>query len=295
MLLTKSFVRKLIPERARDTHKGDFGHVLILAGSRGMTGAAVLCANSALKCGAGLVTLGIPESQLNVVALRVLPEVMTLPLKETSDGTLSLSGFPKISNFIRAKKIDTLAVGPGLSANPDTKKLVRKILADMDLPVVLDADGINALEKDRFLRKCRAKIIITPHPGELGRLTGFSVGYIQKNRERFARKFAKDNRVLCVLKGSGTVITDGEKSYVNTTGNPGMATAGSGDVLTGMIASLTNQVKDMQGNKFFASAIAGVYLHGLAGDIAAKEKTEIGMIAGDIIGKIPEAIKRIRR
>jgi NAD(P)H-hydrate epimerase len=295
VLLTKKFVRKLIPKRCPDTHKGNFGHVLILAGSRGMTGAAVLCANSALRCGAGLVTLGIPESQANIVASRVLPEVMTLPLKGTSQGTLSLSGFSKLKEHITSRKITALAVGPGLSTNPETKKLVKKILTDMDLPVVLDADGINALEKDWILKKHKAKIIITPHPGELGRLTKFSAGDIQKNREKFTRKFARDNKLLCVLKGHRTVITDGKKSYINTTGNPGMATGGSGDVLAGMIASLTNQVRSRNSKALLDSAIAGVYLHGLAGDMAAKEKTEIGMIAGDIIEKIPGAIKSVTK
>jgi len=270
--------------RSPDAHKGDFGHIFILAGSRKFSGASVLSSEAAMRSGAGLVTLGIPKS-LNNAIIKIKPkEVMTLPLPETRDGTLSLAGYKEIKAF--GKNIDVLVVGPGLTQNKSTQGLLRKVISKIDKPMVIDADGLNALVGHLDLLRIRR--ILTPHPGEMARLLGVSIKKVQSNREGISKKFAKDYKVTLVLKGHNTVVADYSGNlYINKTGNPGMATAGSGDVLTGMIAAFLAQGL----NTFVASKYA-VYLHGLAGDLAAKEKTQLGMIASDIIEKIPEAIKR---
>ncbi|HAH21135.1 MAG: NAD(P)H-hydrate dehydratase [Omnitrophica WOR_2 bacterium GWF2_43_52] len=288
---SKRAVPSVFSHRKLDTHKGDYGHIFILAGSRGFTGAAILCANSAMRTGAGLVTLGIPESQYSIVAKRVSVEVMTKPLPETKEKTLSFAAYKKIFDF--AKKADVLAMGPGLSRNPSTQRLVRKIISTIDKPMVIDADGLNALAGSldisrRTNDERRRTTILTPHLAEFSRLIGKPVTYIQKNREKLAKKIASDYNIILVLKGHKTIVVSPDKKvYINTTGNPGMATAGSGDVLTGMIAALLGQ-----GLNGFEAARIGVFLHGLAGDLAAKEKTQAGMIASDIIDKIPAAIKK---
>ncbi len=243
-----------------------------------------------MRSGAGLVTLGIPKS-LNRAIIKIKPkEVMTFPLPETSDGTLSLSGYKKIKDFV--KNTDVLTVGPGLTQNKSTQSLVRKVISGIDKPMVIDADGLNALVGHlKMLHVSRSTLharILTPHPGEMARLTGISIKKIQVNRKDIAQKFAKEYKVSVVLKGHNTVVADYSGNlYINKTGNPGMATAGSGDVLTGMIAAFLGQ-----GLNALDAAKYAVYLHGLAADLAAKEKTQISMIASDIIDKIPEAIKK---
>lgn len=280
----------VLSHRKLNTHKSDYGHIFVLAGSLGLSGAAVLCANSAMRAGAGLVTLGIPESLYPIVAKRVYLEVMTKPLPETKERALALSAYQKISDF--SKKADVLAIGPGLSRNPSTQKLARKIILEINKPLVIDADGLNALVGHLDIlgktQDPRLTTLLTPHPGEFSRLIGKPVAFIQKNRETLAKSFANDYNVVLILKGHKTIVAaPGKKIHLNKTGNPGMATAGSGDVLTGMLAGLMGQ-----GLGGFEAAKSGVYLHGLAGDLAAKEKTQAGMLASDIIDKIPEAIKR---
>ena len=280
----------LLLRRRPNAHKGNFGHIFILAGSARFSGAAVLCGEAAMRAGAGLVTLGIPES-LSEDIIKIKPkEVMTFPLPETSDGTLSLSGYKKIKDFV--KNTDVLAVGPGLTQNKSTQGLVRKVISIIDKPMVIDADGLNALVGHlKMLSTIHYPLsakILTPHPGEMARLMGASIKKVQAGRKDITKKFAKDYKVTLVLKGHNTVVADYHGNlYINKTGNPGMATAGSGDVLTGMIAAFLGQGL----NQFEASKYA-VYLHGLAGDLAAKKKTQIGMIASDIIDKIPGAIKK---
>jgi NAD(P)H-hydrate epimerase len=289
IILTKKIIKNILPVRRPDTNKSDYGRVLILAGSRNMIGAGVLSANSCIKSGAGLVTLGIPLSQQNIVVKHLLPEIMTLGLKETSSGTLSINSYQKIIQFIIDRKIDVVAIGPGLSTNTETKKLIKKIVLNLNLPLVIDADAINSLADNvSVLQNKNSNIVITPHPGELSRLINIPVSEIEKNRSEIAKKFADKYNLICVLKGYRTVITDGEKVFINTTGNPGMATAGSGDVLTGMIAGFIGQIKNI-----LNAVIVSVYIHGLAGDLASKDKTQIGMIASDIISKISDAIKRV--
>lgn len=276
--------------RKSQTHKGDFGHILILAGCAQFSGAAILCSNSAIRAGAGMVTVGIPGGLINAFIKIKAPEVILTPLAYTSQLTLSIKAYSYIKRILG--KVDILIVGPGLSQNRSTQNLIRKIISGVDKSMVIDADGLNALAGHLDLlrdtqRQRRATKILTPHPGEMSRLLNISIDKIQQNRKGIAQRFARDYNCFIVLKGYRTIIADAEgKVYTNKTGNPGMATAGSGDVLTGMIAAFL-----AQGLDGFNAAKYAVYLHGLAGDLAAKEKTQPGMIASDIIEKIPEAIK----
>lgn len=276
--------------RKLNAYKSEFGHIFILAGSARYSGAALLCSQTAMRSGAGLVTLGIPKS-LNQPIIKIKPkEVMTFPLPQTRTGSLSLSGYKKIKNFI--KKTDVLVIGPGLTQNKSTQSLVRKVISKIDKPMIIDADGLNALVGHLNILlwtvDCRLSTILTPHPGEMARLLDTSIKKVQDARKEVAKEFASDYQVIVVLKGYNTVVADYKGNlYINKTGNPGMATAGSGDVLTGMIAAFL-----AQGLNAFSAAKYAVYLHGLAGDLAAREKTQLGMIASDIIEKIPQAIKR---
>ncbi|MDD5545618.1 MAG: NAD(P)H-hydrate dehydratase [Candidatus Omnitrophica bacterium] len=276
-----------IPKRKADSNKGDYGHVFVLAGSPGFTGAAALCSRAALLSGSGLVTLGIAKS-LNPIMARKLTEVMTKPLPETRGGTLSEKAYAGIMKF--ADKADCLAIGPGLSRNPGAQRLVRKVIIALKGPVVLDADGLNALEgRVELLKRAKAPVVVTPHPGEMSRLAGLTVKTVSAAKEKVAKEFANKYNVVCVLKGHRTVVAaPGGRRYVNFTGNPGMAKGGTGDVLTGMIASFIGQ-----GIRPFDAAKLGVYLHGLAGDLAAKDKGEVSMLASDLLNKIPEAVKKL--
>jgi ADP-dependent NAD(P)H-hydrate dehydratase / NAD(P)H-hydrate epimerase len=280
----------LLSRRRLNSHKGDYGHILILAGSARYSGAAVLCAEAAMRSGAGLVTLGIP-SGLNNAVIKIKPkEVMTLPLPQTRAQSLSLSGYGRIKSFL--KEADVVLLGPGLSRDRSTQKLARKIVEGAGRPLVIDADALNALAGNIEALRSRAKkpvsTVITPHPGEMGRLLHRGVAAVQRDRKAIAKKFAFDYNVTVVLKGHQTVVADNRsRFYINKTGNPGMATAGSGDVLSGMIAAFLGQKLDA-----FSAAKYAVYLHGMAGDLAAKEKTQLALVASDIIDKIPEAIKR---
>ena len=276
-----------IPKRREYTHKGDFGHVLILGGSPGMTGAAFLASQAAIRSGSGLVTCGIPASLNQIMEIK-LTEVMTLPLQETKSHSFAISSAKEILDF--SERADVIAIGPGISKNRDTLKLVRILLKKVKKPIILDADGIMALvgKLDR-LKKRKAPTILTPHPGEMAKLINKNTQVVQVLRSKLALDFAKKYGVTLVLKGHGTVVSSPKgEIYVNKTGNSGMSTAGSGDVLTGMITSFVGQ-----GVSPYSAAVIGVYLHGLAGDIAAREKGRLGMIAGDVIDKIPNAIKEV--
>lgn len=277
---------KEIPEilpRKPDTHKGNYGRILVLAGSVGMTGAACLCSNAALRAGAGIVTLGIPESLHGIVASS-LTCVMTRPLPETPARTLSDSGRQDIFDF--AQQFDVIAIGPGLSQYPETKKMVLWLLQALNHPMVVDADGINALaDNPNILDQVKKPVILTPHPGEMSRLIGVSTKEIQSKRLEVSQMFMRGRKnVTLVLKGYKTIVMDEERFYINETGNPGMATAGIGDVLTGMIAALLGQHYTP-----FEAAQLGVYLHGLSGDIAVQEVGEISLIAADILEYLPQA------
>jgi len=275
---------RLLP-RKTDSHKGDFGHVLILAGSARFSGAAVLCAQACSRAGAGLVTLGIPQS-LNNVFIKIKPtEAMTLPLPETEEITLSSKAFGKVREF--AKKINVLVIGPGLSQNKSTQSLIRKLVVCGNKPLVIDADGLNALAGYLSVLPNKVPVILTPHPGEMARLLDVRISQVQKDRKKVAKDFVNRYNVILVLKGHQTLVVEKNRElFINKTGNPGMAKAGSGDVLTGIIAAFL-----AQGLNGFEAAKYAVYLHGLAGDLAAKEKSQLAMIASDIIEKLPKAIK----
>lgn len=280
-----SLASAILPQRPPYGHKGTFGKVLVLAGSPGLTGAATLVSLSALKSGAGLVYLGVPHSLNNILEAKAT-EVVTIPLPETSAHTLSNSAMGTLNTYIEG--IDVIAIGPGVGVHTDTRKLMLEIMETVNLPVIIDADGINNLDRSDFGNN-HSPLVLTPHPGELSRLIGESIDYIDKNRIDVAINLAREWNVVLVLKGAPTVIASPDgRCYLNTTGNSALATAGSGDVLTGVIAGLYAQKTDL-----LQSAVLGVYIHGLSGDLAAEEKTEYGVIAGDVMENIPEAIKRI--
>ena len=274
-------------QRKANSHKGDYGHILILAGSIRFSGAALLCAEAALRSGAGLVTLGIPKS-INLALIKVKPrELMTYALPETKEGTLSLSAFKKIVALL--KDIDVLIIGPGLGRNKSTYALVKKIISKTTQPTVLDADALNALNNDlEILKNHKGQLILTPHQKEMSRLFKISSDTIKNNRKLIAKKYAKHYNSIIILKGHNSIVTDGLKGfYINRSGNPGMATAGSGDVLSGIVGAFI-----AQGLNGFKAAKYATYIHGLAGDLAAKEKTQMGLIASDIINRIPDALKK---
>jgi NAD(P)H-hydrate epimerase len=286
-LMQKVIKLPTLPKRKADTHKGDYGRVLVLAGSVGMTGAACMCSEAVLRGGAGLVTLGIPESLYPIVASGLSFAVMTRPLPETEQKTLSYRAVDTIKDL--AQGFDVLAIGPGLSRNPETQELVLWLLENIPLMMVVDADALNAAAiRPAVLDGIKGNCVVTPHPGEMARLLGWaSAEEVQRDRVGAVEEFIKRyTNLTVVLKGHRTLVADSQRIYLNPTGNPGMASAGTGDVLTGLIAALL-----AQGVAPFEAAQLGVYLHGLAGDLAAKEKGETSMIATDLLEKLPEAFK----
>lgn len=285
VIVEESDVQKDFPKRPHNSHKHSVGKIFALAGSKGMMGAALLCSQSAMRTGAGQVILGIPDSEYSIIAKRTV-EVMPLGLPSTTQGSLSLDANREINKRIAWSTV--VLVGCGLSHNVETQQLIREIIQRTEKPMVIDADGLNALVGNlQLLKNKRSKqIIITPHRGEFSRLIGVSSTEIEKNKYLLAANFAKEYHVILVLKGAPTITaTPNGKIFVNSTGNPGMSTAGSGDVLTGIIASLIGQ-----GNSGSDAALNGVFLHGRAGDLAAKQCGMHGMIATDIVKKLPEAI-----
>lgn len=316
-LLRKNYVSSLIPERRKYSHKGDYGHVFIVAGSRGKTGAALMAAKACLRSGVGLVTIGVPESLADIFQSRVTEE-MTLILPDKGDGSLSGKASNKILNFVN-EKADVLAIGPGIGVSAENEKLMKTLIKNSAAPIVIDADGINSIKGNgEVFSRAKAPVILTPHPGEMARLlqnTGYKIQDsgikpplplftkggqggitvriqdIEQDRINAAISFAKETGIHLVLKGVPTVIaTPDGRAFINPTGNPGMATAGTGDVLTGMISGFLSQTMNS-----LHACILGVYMHGLAGDIAATEKGQQPMIATDIIDKIPEAFRSMKR
>ncbi len=280
-----SVAKKL--KRVPTVHKGDMGRVFILAGSRGMTGAAHLTGMAALRSGAGLVTIGIPDAVYLVIAKRE-SELMIRPFPSTNKGTLSLQGFSEIGKLCATQ--DVLAIGPGLSQHSTTQKLIRKVLQMTELPLVIDADGLNALKGHlKVLEACRGRAVLTPHPGEFVRVFGGKLDDSDALRKKRALDIAQKYGVVIVLKGHRTIIAapEGDR-HINTTGNPGMATAGSGDVLTGVITALVGQ-----GLSYFEAACLAVHVHGLAGDRAAQKMGPTSLIAGDLLRFLPEAFKSL--
>lgn len=287
--LNEEAMRPVLHRRDRQAHKGQFGHCLIIAGSTGKTGAAALAANSAVRAGSGLVTLAAAESIHTICEIKTT-EVMTVPLPDSGSGSLTESAFPAIEKLLAGK--DAVAVGPGIDRHPGTYALVRNLVESVSLPLVIDADGLNALAEDVAVlqRKKSKQVILTPHPGEMSRLTGSSIPDLESKRISAAQDFARTYGVFLVLKGARTVIASPDgTAAVNGSGNPGMASGGMGDVLTGIIASLLGQ-----GYAAWDACRLGVFLHGFAADMVAEEKGEIGMNATDVLEKLPYAYKRLK-
>jgi NAD(P)H-hydrate epimerase len=282
-LLTRERMRELVPARAADSHKGDFGRVLVVAGSVGRTGAAHLAATGALRSGAGLVTIATPKSCLPILAA-MAPEYMTEGLDETSAGTIDFSAADRVLDM----KADVIAIGPGLGQDPSTAAFVQAVVERSGVPLVVDADALNAFSGDpeRLGGRDGVDVIVTPHPGEMARLLNLSIEQVQAERLEHARDFAAAHRCHVVLKGHRTVIAGPEgRSFVNLTGNAGMATGGTGDLLTGMIAAWFAQLLDAEG----ACKLA-VYLHGTAGDLAEADEGEVALLPTDIAARLGDAI-----
>jgi ADP-dependent NAD(P)H-hydrate dehydratase / NAD(P)H-hydrate epimerase len=275
--------------RPADSNKGNYGHVLVIGGSLGKAGAAAMAGISALRAGAGLATVSTAKSVLpNVAGFH--PELMTEPLPETDAGTIAMSARARIAELTKGKTV--LAIGPGISREPETSEFVRNAVAKTPAPVVLDADGLNAFEGHaNELKGTGRTLVITPHPGEMARLAALSIPDVQKDRLGVARKFAREQELIVVLKGHRTLVVkpDGE-AWVNTTGNPGMSTGGTGDILTGMVAGMIAQhPKDA-----FAAVLVAVHLHGLSGDVMRETMGEHSLIATDLLKGLPEAFRRAR-
>ncbi len=286
-MIEKETILPHFAKRRRDGHKGAYGHLLVLAGSKGKAGAAVMAGRAALRMGAGLVTIGTAGGAMAAIA-RGMMELMTEPLPETSEGTIASGAVAAAEKIVQGK--NAVVLGPGLTTNPSTAEFVRTLLPRLKVPLVIDADGLNILAGHlEILRSTAGPVILTPHPGEFGRLVGLPAAEVLAKRLALAPNFAREHNVILVLKGYRTIVaTPQGRVYVNPTGNPGMATGGSGDVLSGMIGSLLVQSKDALG-----ATLAAVYLHGLSGDLAAARLSEKALIAGDLIRFIPPAIKSL--
>jgi hydroxyethylthiazole kinase-like uncharacterized protein yjeF len=289
-LITEHMVRTYLPKRQLSSHKGTFGHVGIIAGSVGKTGAAALAARAALRIGAGLVTVAIPTSVNDTLEAKLL-EAMTLPMPETKARTFARTALDRLVAFMAART--AIAIGPGLSTHPETVELVQALTKQLDRPAVLDADALNALTgRTALLASCKTPPIITPHPGEMARLEADATPQtVNNDRIGTASRFARERGLFVVLKGARTVVArpDGAVA-ICPTGNPGMATAGTGDVLTGMMVGLL-----AQGMPSWEAACAATYLHGAAGDLAAARMGQAGMISGDVIEEIPYALRQIHQ
>ena len=290
-VITAREVAPLIAARSPAANKGNFGHVLVIGGSVGKAGAAAMAGMSALRAGAGLSTIATANSVLPTVA-SFHPEVMTEPLDETESGSISTRAleYGRLDKLVEGKTV--LAVGPGISRQAETAEFVRTIVAKYKTPIVLDADGLNAFEgRAKDLRGKGRALVITPHPGEMARLIGSTAVAVQRDRLTVARTFAREHDLIVVLKGHRTLIAQADGTvWVNTTGNPGMATGGTGDILTGMVAGFIAQ----NPGHVVEAVIAAVYLHGLAGDVGRESMGEQSLVATDLVQALPEAMRRVR-
>lgn len=284
-LITPEIVKNIMPVRKPEGHKGSYGRILVVGGSSGLSGAAALASIAALKAGAGLVTLAVPASLHDLMEVK-LTEVMTKPLPETEEVSIGFEAVPVVREL--ADTADVLALGPGISTNQDTVSFVRELLTVVEKPLVIDADGLNALAgAEELVASCKTMPVLTPHPGEMARLLGIKTEQVQNNRIEVALEAARKYNSVVILKGNRTVVCSPDgTTYINPNGNPGMATGGSGDVLTGVVAGLLGQ-----GLPPLEAAAAGVYFHGLAGDLAAAEKGMLSLIAGDLLDYLPQATR----
>lgn len=277
-------IRSLLKKRKSDTHKGTYGRIGILGGSSGMAGSIYLSSLASMRSGAGLSYLIAPKSICTILQIKANEQI--IKSIDCENFYYSKEIFNEILEKI--KDLDVLAIGPGMGKGDGLNKLIDEIIQNTKIKLVIDADGLNALSKDLSIIDTRNNIILTPHLGEFSRLTNISIDEINKDRENIAKEFAKEHKIVLVLKSNHTIVTDGNKIYINKIGNPGMATAGSGDVLTGIIASLMKNLDP------YNAAILGVYIHSLAGDIAKMKLGEESLMASDIINNIAEAIKFLR-
>jgi len=276
-----------LPPRKVESHKGDYGHLMVVAGSKGKPGAARMVAEGAFRAGVGLVTVATPESVQPILAPQVM-EMMTEPLPETREGTLSAKATARVLKLLDGMGVLTL--GPGLSTAAETQSFIREVVSATRIPLILDADGLNAFSQSPELLSGKDRpLILTPHPGEMGRLLGISSTEVQKNRIAVCQKFSTDHFCFLVLKGYRTLISDPEGNiWANPTGNPGMATAGSGDVLTGILSGLV-----AQGIPTLHAILLAVYLHGLSADLCATQRGELPLMARDIIAYLPDAMAHL--
>jgi len=288
-VITARDIAAVVAPRPAESNKGNYGHVLVIGGSVGKAGATAMAGMSVLRAGAGLATVATPRAVLATVA-GFHPEVMTEPLPETEAGTISANAAARIDELVKGKTV--MAIGPGISRDPQTAELVRSLVAKFKLPMVVDADGLNAFEgRAHELNGANRTLVITPHPGEMARLAGCTVADVQKDRLGVARTFAREHNLIVVLKGYRTLVVrpDGE-AWVNTTGNPGMSTGGTGDILTGMVAGMIAQ----HPGAVLLAVIAAVHLHGLAGDVMRETVGEHSLVATDLLSGLPEAFRRTR-
>lgn len=288
-LITPQDIAPCVAPRRPDSNKGNFGHVLVVGGSLGKAGAAAMAGISALRAGAGLSTIATPKSVLSTVA-GFHPEVMTEPLAETGVGTISSQALSLVQELARNKNV--LAIGPGVSRNEDTVNFIRSLVTSAEIPIVLDADGLNAFAGNAAELNGKGRsLVLTPHPGEMARLLNTTIQAVQRDRINVARSFAREHQLILVLKGHRTLIAEpGGEVWVNTTGNPGMSTGGTGDILTGIVAGMTAQ----HPHDLLQAVSAAVYLHGLAGDVAREATGEHSLIATDLLTALPEAFRRVR-
>lgn len=282
----KSVLFPELPRRSDESHKGSYGTALIIGGSRGMSGAVTLAGLGALRTGCGLAFLACPADIQPTVAAAE-PAYLTVPLPADENGQLEPAAWSVLQPVL--EKSTAVAIGPGAGQSPGFEALFTQVLRTCPQPLVIDADGLNALARQtRTAETWPGPRIVTPHPGEMARLLHISVAEVQQNRSQVARDFAQQQQCIVVLKGAGTIVTDGEQEYVNTTGNHGMATGGTGDVLTGVITALL-----AQGLTPFAAAQLGVYVHGRAGDLAADHWGHRGLIASDLPGYVALALREL--
>ena len=277
-------MKELMPKRKSESHKGDYGRIAVLGGSSGMAGSVYMASLAAMRTGAGMTFILAPKSISKILQIKANEQI----IKEIACQNFYYSPeiVKQILDNIDGK--DALIIGPGMGKGENLNELISEIITSTDIDIIIDADGLNAISKDLSILKSKNNIILTPHMGEFSRLTGIEIDKIKADEENIARKFAKDNDVILVLKSNQTIVTDGANFYKNEIGNPGMATAGVGDVLTGVIVSFMKRLDP------FEAAKLGVYIHSLAGDIASQKLGEDSLMATDIIDNLPDAIKRVR-
>jgi hydroxyethylthiazole kinase-like uncharacterized protein yjeF len=290
-MITSKLAGNLLPERSPNGHKGTFGHALVIGGSEGLSGSVVLAGEAALHTGCGLVTLGIPKNLNQIIEMKTT-EIMSKPLPETDAHTISAEALEILAEPLQ--KVDALIIGPGISRNPITMQFVENVLRETEKPIVLDADGLNVLVGNNdLLSQIKTPMVLTPHPGEMAKIMGITIEQVQENRVELAKHFATMWKKVVVLKGAKTIVALPDGSiYLNLTGNSGMGTGGSGDVLSGIIGSLI-----AQGLNVAEASILGVYIHGASGDIAKEELGERTMLASDLIrytGKLLQKLEEVK-